>query len=310
MAIGWVQSPQPSPRPRQQAQQQPQQQGPPQAQQTAVPSTSAGQGAAGGEAPKEERPQDAAAHAHDSSVTTSAPASQEAHSEQPSTTVSGAAHAPAGGGVAAGPESNMYGESVISVPPLSISDDEEDDEADSKAASSHDAAASSSSAQPVSRLDFSSVYSLFYRNSPEPDSQSQQGRTEQSGRSSETTTANPLAAQNEYTPYAEAKPPMRTSAMRPDTAHESQQRARGFSPSDSASLEENPAFAQDTAKSSPAIVPVQPDPEDVPEKLKLGSSSGGSDDEPPAGLRAAESWHISAEKDGRGMHVTFQASDA
>ena len=212
----------------------------------------------------------------------------------------------------------MYGESVISVPPLSISDDEEDHEEDSKATSSHDAAGSSSSAQPVGRLDFSSMYSLFYRESPKPESQSQQSRTDHLGQSSEATTANPLMgeneyspyaeAQNDYNPYAEAKPPVAAPAMRPDTAHESQQRARGFSPSDSASLEEHPAFAQDTAKSSPAVVPIQPDPKDVPEKLKLGSSSGGSDDEPPAGLRAADSWHISAEKDGRGMHVTFQAS--
>lgn len=319
MAIGWVQSPQPSPRPRQQPQQQPQQQEPPQAQQTAAPSTSTRQGAAGGEAPEEERPQDAAAPAPGSSAAAAVPASRQERSEQPSATASDAAHAPAGSGAGSGPESNMYGESVISVPPLSISDDEEeDDEEDDEAASSHDAAGGSSSAQPVSRLDFSSVYSSFYRESPKPESQSQQSRTDHSGQSSEATTANPLVghneyspyaeAQNEYNPYAEAKPPMAAPAMRPDTAHESQQRARGFSPSDSASLEEHPAFAQDTAKSSPAAAPVQLDATEVPEKLKLGSSSGGSDDEPPAGLRAADSWHISAEKDGRGMHVTFQAS--
>ncbi len=243
------------------------------------------------------------------------PASRHEPSEQPSATAPDAAHAPASSGAATGPESNMYGESVISVPPLSISDDEEDHE---EAASSHDAAGGSSSAQPVSRLDFSSVYSLFYRESPKPESQSQQSRAGHSGQSSEATTANPLVgqneyspyaeAQNEYTPYAEAKPPMAASAMRPDTAHESQQRPRGFSPSDSASLEEHPAFAPDAAKSSAAVDSIQPDPKDVPEKLKLGSSSGGSDDEPSAGLRAADSWHISAEKDGRGMHVTFQAS--
>ncbi len=67
---------------------------------------------------------------------------------------------------------------------------------------------------------------------------------------------------------------------------------------------------QDTDKAfydSPASTHMQPDPKEAPEKLKLGSS-GGSDDEPPVGLRAVDSWHMSANKDGRGMHVTFQAS--
>jgi len=67
---------------------------------------------------------------------------------------------------------------------------------------------------------------------------------------------------------------------------------------------------QDTDKAfydSPASAHMQPDPMEAPEKLKLGSS-GGSDDEPPMGLRAVDSWHMSANKDGRGMHVTFQAS--
>ena len=200
----------------------------------------------------------------------------------------------------------MYGESVISVPPLSVSDDEDED---SKAASSRDAAGASGSTQPVSRLDFSSMYSLFYRESPKPEGCSAQSGAEHSGQSSQTTTANPLVEQNEYTPYRDAQPPMAAAVMRPDTAHESQQRARAFSPSDSASLEENPAFAHDAAKSFPASLQMQPDPKEAPEKLKLGSASGGSDDEPPAGIRPADSWHMSADKDGRGMHVTFQASN-
>ena len=58
---------------------------------------------------------------------------------------------------------------------------------------------------------------------------------------------------------------------------------------------------------SPASTHMQPDPKEAQEKLKVGSS-GGSDDEPPVGLRAVDSWHMSANKDGRGMHVTFQAS--
>ena len=67
---------------------------------------------------------------------------------------------------------------------------------------------------------------------------------------------------------------------------------------------------QDTDKAfydSPASTHMQPDSKETPEKLKLGSS-GGSDDEPPVGVKAVDSWHMSANKDGRGMHVTFQAS--
>lgn len=200
----------------------------------------------------------------------------------------------------------MYGESVISVPPLSISDDE--DEEDGKAASSHAATGASSSAPTVSSLDFSGIYSLFYRESPKPVSRSVQSGAQRHGQSSLPTTADPLAAQKEYTPYADAELPMAAAVMRPDTVHESQQRPRGFSPSDSASLEEHPAFAQDAAKAAPASVRMQPDLNEAPEKLKLGSASGGSDDEPPAGVRPADSWHMSADKDSRGMHVTFQAS--
>ena len=310
MAIGWVQSPQPSPRPNQQRQQQSQQQAAPQAQHGPAPSTSSRQGAPGDGGPKEqeERPQNAAAQATDSSGTAAAPVSGEERSKQSS----GAAHALAGSGAASGPESNMYGESVISVPPLGISDDQKED---SKAASSDDAAGASSSTQPVGRLDFSSMYSLFYRESPTAERSPQSGAAH-SGQSSQTTTANPPVEKDVdkdvYTPYRDAQPPVAAAAMRPDTAHESQQRARAFGPADSASLEESPALTHDEwapAKASPAPLQMQADPEEAPEKLKLGSASGGSDDEPPAGIRPADSWHMSADKDGRGMHVTFQASN-
>ena len=47
--------------------------------------------------------------------------------------------------------------------------------------------------------------------------------------------------------------------------------------------------------------------EGLPEKLQLGPG-GASDDDLPGGLKPVDSWHISAgDKDGRGMHLTFQA---
>lgn len=236
------------------------------------------------------------------------PASVEERGDQ-SSTASDTASAPASRDAVTRPESNMYGESVINVPPLSVSDDEEEEE-DSRTASSHAPAGTSTSAQPVSSLDFSGIYSLFYRESPKPKSQSVQSTAEHVRHGSQATSAIPVSAQTIHSPYAKADQPMAADVVRPDTAHESQQRPRGFSPSDSASLEEHPGFAQDASKASPASVHAQPDPKEAPERLKLGSASGGSDDDPPAKIRTADSWHISAEKDGRGMHVTFQASNA
>lgn len=87
---------------------------------------------------------------------------------------------------------------------------------------------------------------------------------------------------------------------------EPKQRPRALSPSDSASLEE---FSQDLGKGfrdSPASAQLLPFPKEAPEKLQLGSFSGGSDDKPPSGIQQVDSWHISTNKDNRGMHVTFQ----
>lgn len=87
---------------------------------------------------------------------------------------------------------------------------------------------------------------------------------------------------------------------------EPKERPRALFPSDSASLEE---FSQDLSKGfrdSPASMHMLPDPKEVPEKLQLGSISGGSHDKPPSGIKQVDSWHISTDRDGRGMHVTFQ----
>lgn len=66
----------------------------------------------------------------------------------------------------------MYGEAVITVPPLSISDDEGEHEG--KEALDTPAAAGSTlqdkNAQPVPSLDLSRMYSMFYRESPGPQS--------------------------------------------------------------------------------------------------------------------------------------------
>ena len=66
----------------------------------------------------------------------------------------------------------MYGEAVITVPPLSISDDE--DEHEGKEALDTPAAAGRASqdnnARPVPSLELSRMYSMFYRESPGPQS--------------------------------------------------------------------------------------------------------------------------------------------
>lgn len=66
----------------------------------------------------------------------------------------------------------MYGEAVITVPPLSISDDE--DEHEGKEALDTPAAAGRASqdnnAQLVPSLELSRLYSMFYRESPGPQS--------------------------------------------------------------------------------------------------------------------------------------------
>jgi len=103
---------------------------------------------------------------------------------------------------------------------------------------------SPNNAGPVSSLDFSSLYSMFYRESPKPNqTQSPQSSSENPPQSSQATTANPLLAQRDHTLLRDSAEPKAAAPIRPDTAHESQQRSR-FGPSDSASLEEHPALIQ------------------------------------------------------------------
>ncbi len=264
MAIGWVQSPQPSPRPNQQSQQRPHQQ---QAQNAQALSTSSRAGTSAETIPRDQQQQNAAAHATPRAPHAGEAPSTRERSAEPSDAASAPSRmTPAGSDIAktpassspatgqqndmpAQPQSNMYGESVISVPPLSTSDDEDEQSERSKATSSHDAAGASSSsapnnAGPVSSLDFSGLYSMFYRESPKPtQTQSPQGGSETPQQSSQATTANPLLAQRDHTLLRDSAEPKAAAPIRPDTAHESQQRSR-FGPSDSASLEEHPALIQ------------------------------------------------------------------
>lgn len=265
MAIGWVQSPQPSPRPNQRPQQWPRQQ---QAQDAQAPSASTRAGTSAEISPREQlQQQNAAAHATPSAPNNiEAPATDEKSAEPSDAASAPSRSTPAGSDIAkipassspatgqqndmpAQPQSNMYGESVIRVPPLSTSDDEDEQSEQSKATSSHDVAGASSSsspnsAGPVSSLDFSSLYSMFYRESPKPNqTQSPRSDSENPPHSIQATTANPLLAQRDHTLLRDSAEPKAAAPIRPDTAHESQQRSR-FGPSDSASLEEHPALIQ------------------------------------------------------------------
>jgi len=265
MAIGWVQSPQPSPRPNQRPQQWPH---PQQAQNTQAPSASTRAETSAEINPREQQQQqNSAAHATPSTPhAREAPATHEKSAEPSDAASAPSRSTPAGSDIAktpassspatgqqndmpAQPQSNMYGESVIRVPPLSTSDDEDEQSEENKASSSHDAAGASSSsapdnAGPVSSLDFSGLYSMFYRESPKPNqTQSPQSGSEIPPQSSQVTTANPLLAQRDQTLLRDSAEPKAAAPIRPDTAHESQQRSR-FGPSDSASLEEHPALVQ------------------------------------------------------------------
>ncbi len=66
------------------------------------------------------------------------------------------------------PESNMYGEAIITVPTVNISDDKDDHEGKGSAAAVR--TLQDNDAQPVPSLDISRVFSMFYREGPAPES--------------------------------------------------------------------------------------------------------------------------------------------
>lgn len=291
MAIGWVQSPQPSPRPHNRPQQQPQlpQQQRQQQEQAAAQSASTRPDATEATTSTQEQPTEQLSPALDSTATPAAGSSAPA---QPAETP-------------CEPQTNFYGESVIDVPPLSISDDEEEDSTVGASHNAAGAAGSSSShdasAQPASGIDFSSMYSMFYRNSPVPQTRPAQSSPQDAQPSIQHTTDNPLVTHKDAASLAGVSGSEAAYTARPDTAYAS----RTLALSDSASLEEHPALKE--LHDSPVSTHGQPDPKAVPEKLQLGPPVVlDSDGEPKGEIKPVDSWHIGADKDGRGMHVTFQ----
>ena len=182
----------------------------------------------------------------------------------------------------------MYGEAVISIPQQSIPDEEhEDSDAEPAPQAAADSAAEGA---PAPGGDLPRAYSSFYRESPRPAAQ-----PDAPGPHSSFYRDSPLPWQASK---ARAGPSQHSSAE--PTYNTRAASGRASSEGASSLQHDSPMRFHDSAHMEG---PVQ----GLPEKLQLGPG-GASDDDLPGGLKPIDSWHISAgDKDGRGMHITFQA---
>ena len=180
----------------------------------------------------------------------------------------------------------MYGEAVISIPQQSIPDEEHED-SDAEPAPQA-AAGPAAGGAPAPGVDLGRAFSSFYRESPQP-------APDAPGPHSSFYRDSPLPWQASK---ARAGPSQHSSA---EPTHDPLAASCRASSEGASSLQhDSPLRFHDSAQMEGPV-------KGLPGKLQLGPS-GASDDDLPAGLKPVDSWHISAgDKDGRGMHITFQA---